>query len=43
MSIAKSMHVKELITKDEYAVIQEMMIAKYNPLLGRLMCSEPLI
>ena len=37
LSIAKSMREKGLITADEYAEIDTMIIEKYQPYLGKLL------
>ena len=37
LSVAKSMRAKGLITADEYAEIDTMLLAKYQPYLGRLL------
>lgn len=36
LSVAKSMRAKGFITADEYAEIDSMLLAKYQPYLGRL-------
>ena len=36
LSVAKTMQAKGLITADEYAKIDTMLLAKYQPYLGRL-------
>jgi hypothetical protein len=36
LTVAKSMRAKGLITADEYAEIDSMLLAKYQPYLGRL-------
>ena len=36
LSVAKTMRAKGLITADEYAEIDSMLLAKYQPYLGRL-------
>ena len=36
LSVAKTMREKGLITADEYAEIDTMLLAKYQPYLGRL-------
>ena len=37
LSVAKTMRAKGLITADEYAEIDTMLLAKYQPYLGRLL------
>ena len=37
LSVAKTMQAKGLITADEYAKIDTMLLAKYQPYLGRLL------
>lgn len=37
LSVAKTMRAKGLITADEYAKIDTMLLAKYQPYLGRLL------
>ena len=41
MTIAKSMLVKGIITKEEYAVIDTKMLEKYRPILGILLSTLP--
>ena len=36
LTVAKSMRAKGLITADEYAEIDSMLLVKYQPYLGRL-------
>ena len=37
LSVAKTLQAKGLITADEYAKIDTMLLAKYQPYLGRLL------
>lgn len=37
LSVAKSMREKSIITADEYAEIDAMLIEKYQPYLGKLL------
>ena len=37
LSVAKTMREKGLITTDEYVEIDTMLLAKYQPYLGRLL------
>ena len=37
LSVAKTMREKGLITADEYVEIDTMLLAKYQPYLGRLL------
>ena len=42
MSMFRSMLKNDLITKEQYAIIDTKMLQKYRPLLGTLFAAQPL-
>lgn len=43
MSIAKSMLKKDIISKEEYAEIDIILLKKYQPCVGMLLSGKPLL